>query len=67
MILKTSYRVTDKHYTRKRSKKKKKNQAGHEKLKGNSVFKEHRADQLNQVDVCPWKQIAFKVKKDMKL
>ena len=52
MILKTSYRVTDKNYTRKRSKKKKKknNQAGHEKLKGNSVFKEHRADQLNQVD-----------------
>ena len=66
MKLKTSHRVTDKNYTRKGSKKKKK-QAGHEKLKGNSVFKEHRADQLNQVDACPWKQIAFKVKKDMKL
>ena len=72
MILKTSYRVTDKNYTRKRSKKqnknkKKTNQAGHEKLKGNSVLKEHGADQLNQVDACPWKQITFKVKKDMKL
>ena len=68
MILKTSYRVTDKNYTRKRSKKKNNNnQAGHEKLKGNSVFKEHRADQLNQVDACPWKQKTLKVKKDMKI
>ena len=48
-------------------KKKKKKQAGHEKQKGNSVLKEHGADQLNQVDACPWKQITFKVKKDMKL
>ena len=44
MKLKTSHRVTDKNYTRKmREKKKKKKQAGHEKLKGNSVLKEHRA------------------------
>ena len=68
MILKTSHRVTDKNYTRKRRKKKKeKKQAGHEKLKGNSVLKEQGADQLNQVDACPWKQKTLKVKKDMKI
>ena len=57
--------MADKSYIRKGSEKKK--QAGQENLKGNSVFKEHGADQLNQVDVCPWKQKTLKVKKDMKL
>lgn len=64
-MLKTSHRVTDKNYTRKGRKKKK--QAGQEKLKGNSVLKEHAADQLNQVDACSWKQKTLKAKKDVKL
>lgn len=59
--------MTDKNYTRKGSKKKKKKQAGQEKLQGNSVLKEHAADQLNQVDACPWKQKTLKAKKDVKL
>lgn len=67
MILKTSHKVTDKNYTTKGRKKIKKRQAGQEKLKGNSVLKEHAADQLNQVDACPWKQKTLKVKKDVKL
>ena len=48
-------------------KKKKKKQDGQEKLKGNSVLKEHGTDELNQVDACPWKQKTLKVKKDMKI
>ena len=67
MILKTNHRVTDKNYTRKGSEKKKKKQDGQEKLKGNSVLKEHGTDELNQVDACPWKQKTLKVKKDMKI
>ena len=67
MILKTNHTVTDKNYTRKGSGKKKKKQDGQEKLKGNSVLKEHGTDELNQVDACPRKQKTLKVKKDMKI